>query len=62
MWGDGKIFYNNLGHNDGTWTNPAFIKSTEQAVTWVLNQVEGDATPNPEASKEQELAAKNAVE
>ncbi len=61
-WGDGKIYYTNLGHNDKTWTNPAFLKSTEAAVKWVLNQVEGDATPNPEVSKAQELAAKKAVE
>jgi hypothetical protein len=61
-WGDGKIFYNNLGHNDGTWTDPRFLKSTEQAVRWVLNLVEGDAKPNPEVSKQQELAAKQAVE
>ena len=62
MWGEGKIFYNNLGHNDQTWTNPAFLKSTENAVRWVLNLEEGDATPNPELSQQQELAAKQAVE
>lgn len=62
MWGDGKIFYNNLGHNDQTWTNPAFLKSTENAVRWVLNMEEGDATPNPELSKQQDQAAKEAVE
>ncbi len=61
MWGDGKIFYNNLGHNDQTWTDPRFLKSTENAVRWVLNMVEGDATPNPEVSKCQELAAKQAA-
>lgn len=62
MWGDGKIFYNNLGHNDQTWADRRFLKSTEQAVKWVLNQVEGSAEPNPKVSKEQELAAKKAVE
>lgn len=61
MWGDGKIFYNNLGHNDQTWADKRFLKSTEAAVKWVLNQVEGDATPNPELSKEQEAIAKKAV-
>lgn len=61
MWGDGKIFYNNLGHNDGTWTDKRFLKSTEAAVKWVLNQVEGEATPNPELSKEQQAIAKKAV-
>ena len=62
MWGDGKIFYNNLGHTDGTWTDKRFLKSTEQAVRWVLNMVEGEAEPNPELSKAQDLAAKKAVE
>jgi uncharacterized protein len=62
MWGDGKIFYNNLGHNDGTWADKRFLKSTEEAVKWILNQVEGSAEPNPEVSKEQELAAKKAAE
>ncbi len=61
MWGDGKIYYNNLGHNNQTWTNPTFLKSTEQAVRWVLNQVEGDASPNPKVSKQQEHAAQQAA-
>jgi type 1 glutamine amidotransferase len=62
MWGDGKIFYNNLGHNDKTWADKRFLKSTEAAVKWVLNQVEGEATPNPELSKEQEALAKKAAQ
>jgi type 1 glutamine amidotransferase len=62
MWGEGKIYYNNLGHNEQTWADKRFLKSTEAAVRWVLNQVEGDATPNPEVSKEQEALAKKAVE
>lgn len=57
MWGDGKIFYNNLGHNEATWADKRFIKSTEQAVRWILNMVEGDATPNPKVSAEQEAKA-----
>jgi type 1 glutamine amidotransferase len=61
MWGEGKIFYNNLGHNDKTWTDKRFLKSTEAAVKWVLNQVEGEATPNPELCKEQEALAKKAA-
>lgn len=61
MWGDGKIFYTNLGHNTQTWTNRTFLKSTENAVRWVLNQAEGNAKPNPKVSQEQETAAKQAV-
>jgi type 1 glutamine amidotransferase len=62
MWGEGKIYYNNLGHNEQTWADKRFLKSTEAAVKWVLNQVEGDATPNPEVSKEQEALAKKAAQ
>ncbi len=50
-YGDGKIFANNLGHNEGTWKNETFLKSTIGAIKWVLNMEEGDATPNPEVSK-----------
>ena len=57
-WGNGKIFFNNLGHNNQTWTNKTFLKSTEQAVRWVLNMEEGDATVNPSVSKAQEQKAR----
>ncbi len=50
-WGDGKIFMNNLGHREDTWTNEAFLKSTENAVRWVLGELEGETTPNPDVSK-----------
>lgn len=61
MWGDGKIFYTNLGHNPQTWTDRNFLKSTENAVRWVLNKAEGSAKPNPEVSQAQEEAAKQAA-
>lgn len=50
-WGDGKIFFNNLGHNESTWTDKRFLDSTEAAIRWILNQNEGDTKPNPEVSK-----------
>jgi hypothetical protein len=52
-YGDGKVFYTNLGHNPETWANPTFLKSMEGGVRWVLNLEPGDATPNPELSKAQ---------
>jgi type 1 glutamine amidotransferase len=52
-WGEGKVFFNNLGHNPQTWTNKNFLASTENAVKWILNMEKGDATPNPEVSKAQ---------
>jgi len=61
-WGDGKIYYSNLGHNERTWTNKVVLKSTENAVRWVLNLESGSATPNPDVSKSEEAKAKAAVE
>lgn len=57
MWGDGKIFCNNLGHNEKTWTNKRFLDSTEGAVRWVLNLEQADVTPNPDVSRAQEAKA-----
>lgn len=57
-YGDGRMFYNNLGHNNETWTNPTFLKSTEAGIRWCLGLVDGDATPNPDVSKAQEEKAK----
>jgi uncharacterized protein len=60
-WGEGKIYYNNLGHNEETWTNKTFLKSTEGAIRWVMNLESADVTPNPELSKSEEAkAAKDA--
>jgi type 1 glutamine amidotransferase len=61
QWGDGRIFYTNLGHNPGTWTDKRFLESTKIAVKWVTSQIDGDATPNPDVSAAQEKAAKAAV-
>lgn len=50
-YGDGKVFYTNLGHNNETWTNKTFQETLLHGVKWILGQEEGDATPNPELSK-----------
>ncbi len=56
-WGQGKVFYTNLGHNETTWTNKTFLKSVEGAVRWIRGLESGDATPNPQVSKAEELKA-----
>jgi uncharacterized protein len=56
-YGKGKVFYTNLGHNESTWTNPKFLEHVTGGVKWVLGQVPGDATPNPELSQQQEAKA-----
>ncbi len=60
-WGQGKVFYTNLGHNEATWTNKTFLKSVEGAVRWIRGLESGDATPNPEVSKAEELKARAAA-
>ena len=57
-WGDGRIFYTNLGHNTETWANKTYIESLLGGIKWVLGQEQGDATPNPEVSKAQDEKAK----
>jgi len=57
-WGAGKIFYTNLGHNEGTWTDERFIDSVTGAVRWVMNLDSADAKPNPKVSAAQEEKAK----
>lgn len=55
--GEGKLYYNNLGHNETSWVNPAYLDSITQAIHWMRGEIEIDATPNPEVSKAQEEKA-----
>lgn len=57
-YGQGKVYCNNLGHNETTWTNPAFLTSITEAVKWIRGDVDVDAKPNPEVSAAQEAKAK----
>lgn len=60
--GEGKLYYNNLGHNETSWTNPQYLDSITQAVKWIRGEVECDATPNPEVSQKIEDKSKNDFE
>ena len=60
-YGEGKMFYTNLGHNEATWTKPPFLDSVVAAVKWIRGDVKGDATPNPEVSRKEEEKAKAAA-
>jgi len=46
--GKGRLFYTNLGHNEGTWANPLFKQHLLAGIRWALGLEEGPATPNPE--------------
>ena len=56
-YGDGRVYYNNLGHNKETWSNQAFLKSTAVGVKWIRGDVEGATAPNPKVSATQEKLA-----
>jgi type 1 glutamine amidotransferase len=58
QYGEGKVFYTNLGHNPETWANPTFVKHLTGGIRWVLGLEKGDATPNPELSKSEDEKAK----
>ena len=57
-YGDGKVMHMSLGHNESVWNNETYRESLLGGIRWVLNLEEGDATPNPEVSAEQEKKAK----
>lgn len=59
-YGDGRIYYTNLGHNESTWVNKTFLASMEGGIRWVMGLEAGDATPNPDVSKEEDEKAKAA--
>jgi type 1 glutamine amidotransferase len=60
-YGDGKVFYTNLGHRESTWVDKRFLASVEGGVRWILGLEKGDATPNPEVSKAEDQASKEAA-
>ena len=56
-YGEGKVYYNNLGHREDTWTSKPYLDSITQAVKWIRGDIEVDATPNPDVSAAQEKKA-----
>lgn len=42
-YGDGRVFYNNMGHNESTWSVPAFQLSLVNAIEWLSG-----VRPDPE--------------
>ncbi len=56
-YGDGRVYFNNLGHNETSWADERYLESITQAIHWIRGEVELDATPNPELSEAQEKKA-----
>lgn len=62
-YGSGRVYYNNLGHREDTWTKKPFLDSLLAGIKWVSGEIEeGAAEPNPELSQELNARAKKAVE
>jgi hypothetical protein len=61
-YGDGKVFHMSLGHREDVWTNERYQQSLLGGIKWILGLEEGDATPNPALSAEEEKKAKASVE
>lgn len=55
--GDGKLFYNNMGHREDTWQDEKFLQSIIGAVRWIVGKEEGNAIPNPDVSQQQHQLA-----
>ena len=55
--GKGRLFYTNLGHNEGTWTNPQFREHLLTGIRWALGLEQGSAAPNPEVSYSEQAKA-----
>ena len=60
-YGDGRMFYTNLGHNGSTWENPKFEESIVNAIGWLLGKSEGSGEPNPDVSAEHHKASESAA-
>ncbi len=44
--GEGRVFYNAMGHREDVWDNAAFQAAFVDAVQWASGEGEGAATPN----------------
>jgi len=45
-YGEGRVFYNAMGHREDVWDNETFQASLEDALTWAAGQGDGLAEPN----------------
>lgn len=61
-YGQGKVMHMSLGHREDVWTNETYMASLLGGMKWILGQAEGDATPNPELSAQEEKKARAAAE
>ncbi len=60
-YGEGRVYVNNLGHREDTWTKQPFLESLLAGIQWASGQGDAAADPNPEQSSRQEQLAKQAA-
>ena len=60
-YGEGRVMHMSLGHREDVWTNPTFQESLLGGIRWLTGVAEGDATPNPEVSAQEEQKARAAA-
>ncbi|MPY98731.1 MAG: hypothetical protein GEU97_12190 [Actinophytocola sp.] len=46
-YGEGRVFYNNMGHNESTWSVPAFQLSLVNAIDWLAGVRQDQTCPVP---------------
>ncbi|MGD0088651.1 MAG: ThuA domain-containing protein [Planctomycetota bacterium] len=46
-YGDGRVFYSTLGHNEFTWWNPTMLKHYLAGIQFTLGDLKADTTPVP---------------
>ena len=49
-YGDGKVFYISLGHNEKVWLDQRYMDTLLSAIKWIRGDIKADAKPNPEVS------------
>ncbi len=45
-YGQGKVFYTSLGHQQKVWNDPAYQKHLVGGLKWAMGELPGDATPS----------------
>ena len=46
MYGQGRVFYTNMGHREDVWTNPVFQQVLVGGINWAVHNVDADVAPN----------------
>ena len=61
-YGEGRVYFNNLGHNESTWADSRYLESITAGVKWIRCDLEAESAPNPELSAKEEEKAKAAAQ